>query len=63
MKADRKALVEKAAKFLADTNIKGTVQMKMSYLKEKQGLSDAEIMEAINIGSGGELVRSALGND
>ena len=51
--------IEKAVKFLSDTRVKGTVQMKMAFLKHK-GLSDDEVIEALNIASGGAVVAAAL---
>ena len=51
--------VEKAVKFLSNKEIKGTVQLKISFLKHK-GVTDAEITEALNIASGGAVVASAL---
>ena len=50
--------VEKAVKFLSNPEVKGTVQLKIAFLKEK-GLSDTEITEAINQASGGALVAAA----
>jgi len=38
----------------------GTVQAKISFLKHK-GMTDAEITEALNRATNGEIVRSALG--
>jgi hypothetical protein len=53
--------IEKAARFLADKSIKGTVQMKIAYLKDRQGFTSTEVLEACNLASGGALIDSALG--
>jgi hypothetical protein len=53
--------IEKAARFLADKSIKGTVQMKMAYLQDRQGFTFNEVLEAINLASGGALIDSAFG--
>jgi hypothetical protein len=53
--------IQKAARFLADKKVKGTVQMKMAYLTERQGFTDTEVLEAINLASGGALIDSAMG--
>ena len=57
---DRAALVAQAVKFLSNPEIKGTAQMKMAFVKNK-GLTDTEALEALNQATGGELVKSALG--
>jgi hypothetical protein len=50
----------RAVKFLRDTaDGPGTLQQKMAFLREK-GLSDTEILEAINEASGGEAVQTAI---
>jgi len=58
-----KAKLEKAARFLADKKIKGTVQMKIQYLEERQGFTFDEVLEAMNIATDGGLVRAALGGE
>lgn len=57
----RPEIVAKAVKFLTNPNVQGTVQMKQAFLQRK-GLNDTEILEALNQASGGEVVRSALGD-
>lgn len=39
----------------------GTVQQKIFFLKEHVGMSDIEITEAMNIASGGMVLKTALG--
>jgi len=54
-----KLSIDKVVKFLSNPQIKGTVQMKVKFLKEK-GLTDNEITEALDIASGGEVLKSAF---
>ena len=54
------ALIQKAVKFLTNPEVKGTVQLKLEFLRQK-GLNETEILEALNQASGGELLESALG--
>jgi len=65
---NRKELVEKAANFLIKTEGKAlpngvmpTQQMKMQFIIEEKGLTMTEYLEALNIASNGELVKTALG--
>ena len=66
----RAELIQKAADFLVATEGKRlpngalpTQQMKMHWLMEEKGLTTDEYIEALNKASGGEVVRSALGQD
>ena len=65
---DRKELVARAVRFLIKTEgkvmpngVMPSQQVKMKYLIEEKGLTMTEYLEALNQASGGELVRSALG--
>ena len=68
MKPEREKLVQKATRFLIETEGKRmpngcmpTQQMKMKWLMEEKGLTSTEYLEALNRATNGELVRTALG--
>lgn len=48
--------VDRAVKFLTNPKVKGQIAMKVSFLQHK-GLTTTEIMQALNIASGGEITR------
>lgn len=68
MNEARRKLVEQAARFLVRTEGKAlpngcvpSQQLKQKYLIEEKGLTFEEYLEALNIASNGEVVRSAFG--
>lgn len=56
----RTELVEKAVRLFKEFDGKAQVTSMMNFLEHK-GLTQTEILEALNQASGGALVRSALG--
>ena len=61
MESVRIALVKRAADFLVKTDGTAQVGLRLAWLKEEKRLTDTEVTEAMNMASGGELVRAALG--
>tara|TARA_R100000664_G_scaffold2362_1_gene5931 strand:- start:1063 stop:1281 length:219 start_codon:yes stop_codon:yes gene_type:complete len=58
--AQRQYIIDKAVKYLKE--FPGLQSDKQSFLMEQIGLSDTEYLEALNRASGGELVKTALGD-
>ena len=59
--AQRHVILDKAVKYLLDPKF-GLQGDKHSFLVNKIGLSETEYLEALNRATGGELVKSALGD-
>ena len=59
--AQRHVILDKAVRYLLDPRF-GLQGDKHSFLVNEVGLSETEYLEALNRASGGELVRSALGD-
>lgn len=60
LKLKREKMMEKAVKFLRDTEGKpGTVAQKIEFLKSK-GLTDNDIVEAMNAATNGTVVQTAV---
>jgi len=59
--AQRHVILDKAVRYLLDPRF-GLQGDKHSFLINQVGLSETEYLEALNRASGGELVRSALGD-
>ena len=59
--AQRHVILDKAVKYLLDPRF-GLQGDKHSFLVNEVGLSETEYLEALNRATGGELVRTALGD-
>lgn len=59
--AKRHVILDKAVQYLLDPRF-GLQGDKHSFLVNEVGLSETEYLEALNRATGGELVRSALGD-
>ena len=59
--AQRQVILDKAVQYLLDPRF-GLQGDKHSFLINEVGLSETEYLEALNRASGGELVRTALGD-
>ena len=58
--AQRHVIIDKAVKYIKE--FLGLQSNKQSFLMDEIGLSDTEYLEALNRASGGELVKTALGD-